>query len=280
MNKANVVLFTFIKSASIDIILSSIVKYKPEKLYLVIDQPRNAEDESHQIILKEKIKQFSNFLTINYLIPQQHIGIAGIFDFAFDKVFQEEDRIIILEDDTVPSYNFFQFCNEQLENYQDNLDVTSVLGTNMMNNNSNKNEYFLSSFGFPFWGWATWKTKWLAQPRTDDFFNMSHANNSKLNEIVQTFVQTKGMNISWDVRWCLYQYLNNLKVVIPSQNMIANTGFNQLATFTKNEQSVFKELPIQQLETKNWQIMTNENSKIIADEYINQVHFFLNEFKN
>jgi GR25 family glycosyltransferase involved in LPS biosynthesis len=272
MNKANVVLFTFIKTESIDSILSIIVKYMPEKLYLVMDQPRNSEDESHQELLKKKIENVANQLTINYLIPEKHIGISGIFDFALDNIFQEEERIIILEDDTVPSFNFFQFCNQQLEIYQNNNDVTSVLGTNMMKSNSDKNEYFIATFGFPFWGWATWKSKWLAQPRTDDFFEMVNSNNNKLNEMVQTFVQTKGMNISWDVRWCLYQYLNNFKVVIPSQNMITNTGFNQFATFTKNQSSVFKELPLQGNESENWKIMDNENSKLVTEEYINQTN--------
>lgn len=280
MSKANVVLFTFIKTESIDTILTLIVNYKPEKLYLVMDQPRNSDDESHQIVLKKKIEQVANQLTIKYFIPKKHIGISGIFDFALDQVFLEEERIIILEDDTVPSFNFFQFCNKQLETYQNNLDVTSIMGTNMMKSNLTKNEYFFSSFGFPFWGWATWKSKWLAQPRTDDFFVITNSDNHKLHEMVQTFVQTKGMNISWDVRWCLYQYMNNLKVVIPSQNMITNTGFNQFATFTKNQSSIFKELPLQEIDAENWQIMDNENSKLIADEYINQVHFFLNEFKN
>lgn len=277
--KSNVVLFAFIKNQALQTILSHIQNYEPACLYVVIDLPRNENEMLLQQEVKKTIAGFENKLNVHYLIPKTHKGLGFIFDFALDAIFEMEDRIIILEDDTIPSINFFQFCNDQLDAHQTDKNITSIIGTNMQNS-SDLNGYFSAQVGFPFWGWATWKEKWLAQPKTDDFYQFITSKNTKIDHIINTFVKTKGSNISWDLRWCVYQYLSNSKVVLPTQNMITNNGFNHLASFTKNENSLFKNLPLSTSENSNWQKLSTEKELEFELDYIDQVHLFITEFTN
>lgn len=279
MNKSNIVLFVYKKNTALQSILSQIKNYEPECLYVVIDLPINEEEFSLQQEVKKTIKSFENQINISYLTPQSHQGLGFVFDFALDTIFEIEDRIIILEDDTIPSVNFFHFCNDQLGAHQTDKKITSIIGTNMQNR-SDINGYFSAQIGFPFWGWATWKEKWMAQPKSDDFYQLIISKNTKIEHIINTFVKTKGTNISWDLRWCVYQFLSNCKVILPTQNMITNNGFNSLASFTKNENSAFKNLPLSTNENNMWQLLSAEKEHEFESDYIDQVHLFITEFTN
>jgi hypothetical protein len=72
--------------------------------------------------------------------------------------------------------------------------------------------------------------------------------------------------------------MKGMDVVVPSVNLISNRGFNEMATFTKNEQSVFSNIPNASNQSGiNWN--TENEIKELYLSYINRVHFFLNEFK-
>lgn len=277
MNKTNVALFTFIKSNSLDEILSKVLAYDPTKLYLILDPVSNEADLVHQQKIKEIISGYQTQINIQLIIPETHLGIAKIFDFAMEQIFKLEDQIIILEDDTVPSTSFFDFCNVALNQHKNDQTIGSVMGTNLLEENTNIG-FFKSNFGFPYWGWATWKNRWSNIPKDDSFFEYTPSENSKLNEILQTFIGTKGINVSWDVRWSIYQYMKGMDVVLPSINLISNRGFNEMATFTKNGNSVFSNLPNASNQNNiNWN--TKNEIKEMYLSYIDRVHFFLNEFK-
>ncbi|MFN9581934.1 MAG: hypothetical protein ACK566_04590 [Bacteroidota bacterium] len=279
MNKANVVLFTFIKSNAINAVLGSIHEYNPEKLYIISDLPRNELDKECQKIINNTIESFKGKINIVKITPPTHMGISKIVDFGLDTIFKTEEQLIILEDDTIPSSTFFEFCNMSLHHYQEDKSISSIMGTNLLPNQFHTGA-FTSKFGFPYWGWATWKSKWVNMPKSDDFFELHLSDDARLNEILQTFYGTKGMNISWDVRWSIYQYINNLRVLLPDVNLVSNDGFNQMATFTKNENSVFKGLPAITLSsTMNCGIINNRQAEL-ETEYLNGIHYFLNEFKN
>lgn len=279
MNKANVVLFTFIKSNAINAVLGGILEYNPEKLYIVSDLPRNELDKDCQKIINDTIESYNGKFNIVKITPPMHMGISKIVDFGLDTIFKTEEQLIILEDDTIPSSSFFEFCNMSLHHYHEDKSISSIMGTNLLPNQFHTGS-FTSKFGFPYWGWATWKSKWINMPKSDGFFELHLSDDSILNEMLQTFYGTKGMNISWDVRWSIYQYMNNLEVLLPDVNLVSNDGFNQMATFTKNENSVFKSLPAITLNSSmNCGIITNRQAEL-ENEYLRRIHYFLNEFKN
>ena len=64
MNKANVILFTFIKSNALDIILNKILAYSPQTLYVISDLPRNDKDVAYQNEVRRIVNSFSHKINI------------------------------------------------------------------------------------------------------------------------------------------------------------------------------------------------------------------------
>lgn len=237
MNRpVNVVLFLYRKTESVPSILQQLNLYKPEKLYLVLDRS-DRETESN---IKSLIQSHSRGSELHWIIPEEHKGLGRIFDFGLNAVFQREDSIIILEDDTLPTPGFFAFCNQQLYEKKDQSEISSIIGTPL--SPGLNSDPFTSRFGFPYWGWATWKDRWISMPANDDFFQDLDDSNEKLQSILNTFTPTRGLNISWDVRWSIWQYIQKRIVLVSGINFISNTGFTELGTFTKNSQSAFSQI--------------------------------------
>jgi len=279
MNKTNVILFTFIKSKSLDSILNQVLAYSPQILYIVSDLTRNNTDLEYQKEVVRIVNSFNDRLNIVLLSPNEHLGISKIVDFGLDTIFEKEEQIIILEDDNVPSHSFFDFCNLTLNLFKEDSNIGSVIGSNLINNTIHTC-CFKSRFGLPYWGWATWKNKWCKLPKSDTFFESKFSGNPALDDILYTLYNTKGGNVSWDVRWSIYQYLNNLAVILPDINLVSNEGFSPLGTFTKNENSAFKLLPTFSVEYITDWCLGLESGKVFEIEYIQKIHSFLNELKN
>jgi len=278
MNKTNVILFTFIKSSSLDSILNKILDYSPQILYIISDLPRNNTDLEYQKEVRSIINSFSHRLNIVLLSPNEHLGISKIVDFGLDSIFEQEEQVIILEDDNVPSSSFFDFCNLTLNLYKNDLNIGSIIGANLLANKIH-NYCFKSRFGLPYWGWATWKKKWNKLPKSDAFFDSKYSGNAALDDVLYTLYGTKGLNVSWDVRWSVYQYLNNLAVVLPDINLVSNEGFNPMGTFTVNEKSAFKLLPNYSIDkASNW-CLDLEERNLLESQYLEKIQCLLIELK-
>ena len=68
-----------------------------------------------------------------------------------------------MEDDCVPSKDFFKFCNLLLEKYKNDNRISQISGNNFLNfkkyKRRNLDSYFFSKLTSS-WGWATWKNRW------------------------------------------------------------------------------------------------------------------------
>ena len=133
------------------------------KIYFFNDGPRqfNSEDT----IARDKIISIINNIdwdcevVMNFQDTNLGCGLGPVS--AINWAFQNEDRLIILEDDTVPSINFFPYCNYLLEKYKNEDRVYMISGSNPSehNNFTDDSYLFFSKYGH-IWGWATWKRAW------------------------------------------------------------------------------------------------------------------------
>jgi hypothetical protein len=140
-------------------VFERIREVKPRKLYLFSDGPRN----SHESILIEQNRNqilemidWDCDLRIHFL--QENIGIENMWDLTFAEVFKEDDRIIVLEEDILPSLDFFRFCDELLEYYKDDTRVYKIGGYNALGEytSDSNHSYFFSEVASS-WGMATWR---------------------------------------------------------------------------------------------------------------------------
>lgn len=161
--RAPVLLIVFNRAETTQKVFDSIRKAKPTKLYIAADAPRvgNIDDEKDCALVKEIVKQVDWDCETHYRYAETNQGCGPGPYNAIKWAFENEDRLIILEDDCVPANPFFEYCNELLERYYNDTRIWVISG-NQYSEEAVKtpHSYFFSHYGHS-WGWATWKRCWI-----------------------------------------------------------------------------------------------------------------------
>ena len=81
---------------------------------------------------------------------------------GIDWFFSYEAAGIILEDDCLPTEEFFRYCDVMLDKFKDNNKIYAISGNNFINSHHLKINLEISIVSiYPnFWGWATWAKSW------------------------------------------------------------------------------------------------------------------------
>ena len=144
------------------IVFEAVKAARPSKLFLIQDGPREGRkddidkiDRCREILLEIdwECQVYKNFSDIN-------LGCGKRVYTGLSWAFQYVDRLIILEDDTVPCLSWFTFASNVLEKYKDDNRVGMVTGVNHLGQyNQSGSDYFFATCG-SIAGWATWKRVW------------------------------------------------------------------------------------------------------------------------
>ena len=246
--KSPILYLIFNRPKESQILFNAIREAKPKKLYVAADGPRNnCKDE---LLCKETrsiLEQIDWDCKLIKLFREQNLGCGKAVSSAITWFFENEDEGIILEDDCLPSLDFFRFCDKMLEKYREDDRIGHICGCNFQDGIKRGNgDYYFSKLTHV-WGWATWSRVW----KTYDF-HMSHlekaietdilsglTSNRYYKEILyNAFNRTqKGEINTWDYQYLFLNQLNNRLSIIPNYNMISNIGFNSEGTHTFNADS-------------------------------------------
>lgn len=275
MSNNSIVIFVYRKIANLESIFTLVNNNLPPKIYLIIDQAENSTIRNSQEKILTFINSFSFNVPIEIIRPKSHLGINKIFDFGLGKVFEKEEQAIILEDDTIPSTYFFEFCNLMLRKFKNDTSVGCINGCNL-ESSMISNGYFLSELSLPFWGWATWKNRWPKKLNNYDFWtnyritNIQH-NNRVINAVSAIYDRFVAKDKSWDVRWSMFLLASQQRTVLPAGNLVINKGFTNEATFTNIPNSDFSKLELMdkmvdfQLEIENQEVYIDKINLLIKD---------------
>lgn len=143
-------------------VMEGIAAQRPPRLYIAGDGARAARPDEAAIV--EDVRQ-SVLSAVDWpcevvtRFQDKNLGCRKGVIAAIDWFFSNENEGIILEDDVVPSPDFFRFCAEMLERYRNESRVMMVSGTNPLGAGVRSREYFFSSLG-SIWGWASWRDAW------------------------------------------------------------------------------------------------------------------------
>ena len=238
-NKLNIpiLLLVFNRIDTTKVVLDRIKDLKPTKLYIGSDAARENND-IEKIKVQELRDYILNFIDweceVKTLFQEKNLGCKYAVSGAIKWFFSQEEKGIVIEDDVVPSINFFYFCQEMLEKYKDNLNVGSISGRNdigMLDNYEEKDYYFINKFIC--WGWASWSNRVLSNDveygNTSTVDKSIYDNiSSKENMIVQAsigLIKSKQVN-SWAYPFDLSFRLKNQLCLIPAKNMVRNIGLD------------------------------------------------------
>lgn len=228
-------------------VFEEVRKYKPERLYIAADGPReNVPGE------REKCEEVRSVVSaidweckVFKLFREVNLGCGKAVSSAISWFFEHEDEGIILEDDCVPAPSFFDYCSELLLYHRYHERVMHIGGSNFhFGKTFGEASYYYSAIPHV-WGWATWRRAWKYYD-----FNLSDLNfflnrnvieryvgKGKIHDFwMEVFCKMNQKKIdTWDYQWHYAMWNYNGVSIIPQVNLIKNIGFGSDATHTTEE---------------------------------------------
>jgi len=237
-----VLLLFFTRSDTFQQVFNEVRKARPSRLFLFQDGPRGERDqegiEACRRIASDENIDWECDVHRNY--QERNLGCDPAGFRSHQWAFSLADKVMVLEDDVVPSQSFFTFCKEMLDRYEHDQRITMVSGFNMDEQTSDcPYDYFFTS-AFSIWGWASWRRvvgRWDEQLSVlDDPYNLS-----QLQQLIKArgwktdFIRTcwqhrhSGLPHFEPIFWS-HMMLNNGLAIMPSRNLISNVGATQDST--------------------------------------------------
>jgi HAD superfamily hydrolase (TIGR01549 family) len=182
-----VLMLFFTRSDTLQLVFNEVRKARPSRLFLYQDGPRDERDlpgiEACRRIVSDDQIDWQCDVHRQYLDHNQGCDPSGFRSHQW--AFSLADKVIVLEDDVVPSQSFFPFCKEMLDRYEHDERITMVCGfnTDEVTTDVGQDDYFFTSYQ-SIWGWASWRR--VAQRCQGDYAFMHDP---------QTLARLKGMGM-------------------------------------------------------------------------------------
>ena len=117
MYKTPIIFLTYKRPEETKKILEIFLEIKPKKLYIFQDGQKSDFNKNEKKNHKQTSKIIQNFSKIKAkkVFFSKNIGQKYIGFKILNKVFKYEEKAIILEDDCIPEFGFFRFCDLMLK---------------------------------------------------------------------------------------------------------------------------------------------------------------------
>ncbi len=282
MNDSPVLLLLFNRPGCTRDLVSRLEEISPKKILVAVDGPRaNSITDTHKIQEVLQIAESINWTDdVTFRIRDLNLGLRGAVTDAVTWAMSEYGKAIILEDDTLPTPNFFEFCNWSLKKFE-STPVGHISGYNVIAPkylSSDQSLARLSRYPESF-AWATWSDKWSLY---ND--NLDWAKEASIPELKKfcgstlaalnwkrAFYDAKSFRVdSWAYRWIASLWANNLYCLSPNTNLVTYNGYVD-GTHTQSKAS-WQELPTGSISLEN----INSSSPTVdfcADKWIER-HVF------
>jgi GR25 family glycosyltransferase involved in LPS biosynthesis len=231
------------------------------RIYVAIDGPKNnsvagkRDNSEMNKLVSDFSKQFSGRVFL--LNRSKNIGCAASVLSACDWIFEKESAAIILEDDCIPTSDFFRFSQLAVEVINKDERIWLSCGTQFMPEDNRMDSWFLSRYPLT-WGWSTTRKKWLEisaelkMNKTLKAADVSKAETIYWNAGARR--AQRGWVDVWDTVLAQRLIALNKLVILPKCCLISNVGNDSFATNTTD--------PSKWVETKIGNFMAPKNFPI------------------
>jgi hypothetical protein len=246
-----------------------------------IDGPRNPKevfqiDACHDISEKFDVK----FRKLNVVRSTTNNGLAKSIIEGVTDILNNNDSVIVLEDDLIPSKYFLSYMNKCLNAYKKNPSIGSVSGYSpiIIRSFKNKSSIYLNKRCCS-WGWGTWADRWSSIDWSDAGLLIEN-NQARALDLGQDFNrlirnQKLGTIDSWAVKFCNTLWMEKRLTIYPFVSKIKNNGMDEFATHTKYE--LFH--PIKYNPTKYEEINLPERADYRRIEQLSFNFYYSNVYK-
>lgn len=205
----------------------------PEKLYVFQDGKKQSTNHADWETVNRLINSIS-WCDTEVLSWEKNQGIAVSIVQGINRVLQENDAVIVIEDDCVPHRLFMKYMTEALKKYENEKKIYSVGGyawpVEVTDNGTDA--YFTKRISS--WGWGTWKDRWqfydedyriLGRVKKDEYLlKQFHIWGEDLENYL--YGNVDGRCDAWDVFWAFNVLEKDGYCVAPYRSLINNIGFD------------------------------------------------------
>jgi hypothetical protein len=220
-------------------LIQSLRSTRPQRVYVSIDGPRDRPGEEELVRdTQDRVKEIDWPCDIRQRFLPKNLGCGLAVSSAITWMFQHETTGIILEDDILPTPDFFTFTQEMLRRYETDPRVFSVAGCNFVPPELlNPSESYRFS-RFPLvWGWGTWRRAWSAYRlniakwhRNISFSQLWRSTGRSPAAALYWSLMFQLLAMqkvdTWDYQLVLAAFRSNALTVVPNRSLIDNLGFD------------------------------------------------------
>ncbi len=224
---------------------ASVRAQKPRQLYLIADGPRPSKptDAERCGQTRETVESMLDWdceVTRDY--SEVNLGAGKRIASGLTRGLAQLGEAIVIEDDILPSPDFFSFCAEMLARYRDVSDVHGISGYNPIGRYFPRRFKAVPALTHLTWGWATWNRAWQAyrgnlegwdDPTVKAAIRDYVGEPLYFDELVRAFrvVQNREVD-AWDYQWIFTMLYERRHAIVSSVNLVENLGFMLDATHT------------------------------------------------
>ena len=234
-----VLIVAFARPANLLKILSVLEPLQVE-IYLFVDTSGGAHLELNTETVK-LARQIQSEKGINVLVSESHLGVGKAVPTGIDWAFQYVDELLILEDDCIPSVEFFdyvgRFCNHL------NANIRMISGINLIAESKRVTLPGVASLSsYPsIWGWYTnaqsWKSLSVYHKKLPNFLTVLGCFLRRPSKILSlsyfyaACIRVYNSEVSaWDCHIALAMLTHNYTCIIPSRNLVQNIGADAVSS--------------------------------------------------
>jgi hypothetical protein len=212
------------------------------RIYVSVDGPRNqniatlSKSEAVMEILRNFEASYSG--KISYKIAAHNLGCGVSVLSGCDWLYSQEEFGIIIEDDCIPSDDFFKFVLDNLALIDISTEYAVLGGTQFYRQDRPGSIIYKVKYPI-FWGWATTRKQWeLSRTQLDSLLNggsLAFKGHSFLEKVYWTAGCRRileGYVDTWDTLLTSIFINENRSALVPSQSLIQNVGNDEVATHT------------------------------------------------
>lgn len=243
-NKVPVALFAFNRPDFTRQVMEQIRVYAPPVIFLIQDGARQgvASDLAGASQVRQILESVDWECQIHRIYAESNMGLLNRFHSALKQVFSIVDRCVILEDDVMPSPDFFRFVAAALDDFKEDKRIGMISGYCETSNKQPILKRHLSRKP-KVWGWATWADRLYGyDPNHNEFANKSLASSFWILRrrgfsLQESFAWPIRMNRAlrirtWDYQWAFHVLSRFGYSLASSTNLISNLGFGATSTNT------------------------------------------------
>jgi hypothetical protein len=229
---------------------------RPRHVLVVADGPRDGHptDVDSCAAAREAISGIDWPCQVECEFAVSNLGCDRRVQTGLVWVFSQVDRAIILEDDVLPSIDFFAWMERMLDAHAADEQVAMVSGHNPLARWGSPGCDHLRTLRGSVWGWATWSRAWhrvdsvdlSGDPASADGDIGRLVSDSVLAEHLAIYLESwrKGELAAWDIVWGLKRTLAGMCTVVSPVNLVRNTGLGAGATRTQHVHAMAADLPV------------------------------------